>query len=232
MPQRAAGPLFPTHYTGLLEMLMQAAASHVAQWKYRTTHQPSQFISASFSFAYALFEARRWNAHHMCTDTQISVIDTAAITSDAWLATELVGTRRSHAAFFARRAEEVLVYRHIPYRAGVSFPRLSAALDVACALADAAANPANNTTQEVVAFLEHSIAHSIEMLRDILPASMRYYDPQTHTDAVDAITRLAVLLFWWPKWITGVDPVAYPYWLQSVRDMVLAQLRADKAEFM
>ncbi|KAJ7491915.1 hypothetical protein FB451DRAFT_511312 [Mycena latifolia] len=238
-------------FTGSPDDLKNAASAHVTQWKDGTAHVPSPFVSASCSIAYALFEAHRWNAYHGCADAQISVIDTSQITSDAWLATELVGAYSTHAAFFARWSEEVLVYQRIPFGAVVVTAPLSSFLDllprwcddikpqiqfrqlrsteeVACALADAAAIPANNTPAQEVELLMQSVEQSIELLRNILPPSMTQFDPHTHAEAVDAIARLALVFVWWPKWITGVDPVAYPGFLQWARNAVRGQLQIEK----
>ncbi|KAJ7696435.1 hypothetical protein B0H17DRAFT_398336 [Mycena rosella] len=239
------------HFTGSLDALAATASAHITQWKDKTAPLRSPFISASFSVAYVLFEAHRWNAHHGCTDTQISIIDTAQITSDAWLATELVGAYWTDAAFFARWAEEVLVYHHIPIGAIVATLPLSSFLDflprwcddivphirsrqlrstekVAYALASAAANPANDTDGDLVP--RQYVQGSIQVLRHTLPASMVIFDPHTHADAVDAIARLAAVFVWWPKWITGVNPAAYPAVLERARNVVLLQLEVDKLD--
>ncbi|KAJ7491924.1 hypothetical protein FB451DRAFT_511504 [Mycena latifolia] len=112
------------HYVGPRADLVRMASAHINQWKDRTEHLPSPFVSVSCSFAYALFEARRWNARYWCNNTQITVIDATKITGDAWTATELVGAwslspdpvvrANKTDTFFGRWAEEVLVYGCIP----------------------------------------------------------------------------------------------------------------------
>ncbi|KAJ7491935.1 hypothetical protein FB451DRAFT_1388384 [Mycena latifolia] len=218
------------HFTASSEDLKCIASAHITQWRDRTTHLPSPLISASFSIAYALFEAQRWNMHHCCSDTQISIIDTAKITSDAWLATEL----------------EVLVYQHIPFGAVVitaplnnfldllprwcddikpqlRFRQLRSTEEVACALIKAAANPAHDEDFEL---LMHSAFQSIQLFHHVLPASVAEFN--SHTDVVDAIARFAALFAWWPKWITGVDPVEYPDCLQKIRCAVLRKLSVEE----
>ncbi|KAJ7251357.1 hypothetical protein C8J57DRAFT_1520699 [Mycena rebaudengoi] len=97
--------------------LVRDAYSHVLQWKYPGAD--SFFVSASFSIAYALHEAGRRNAATGSTNTQISVIDTSRIGVPALLATQLVGASDNEAAFFARRAQEILVCALIPETAVV-----------------------------------------------------------------------------------------------------------------
>ncbi|KAJ6527267.1 hypothetical protein DFH09DRAFT_1414541 [Mycena vulgaris] len=234
-----------THYGGPDADLGRRASAHITQWKDRTESAPSPFISASFSIAYALFEARRWNARYWCNNTQISVIDTKKITSDAWIATELVGAWYNTDMFFARWSEEALVYGCIPQDAVVvtapletffaCLPRwcsdvtvqirsrkiLRSTEAVAGELAEAAENPANNTPDEQAQLLEQSVNRSIHMLRGILPP-MRTYNKHIHADAVDKIARLAAIFCWWPKWITRTDPLAYPSLLKTVEEEVLA----------
>jgi hypothetical protein len=239
------------HYTEQFEDLVDLAVTHVTQWKNKTSRLPSPFVSASFSLAYALFEACRWNERYRCTDTQISIIDTANIKSDTCLATELVGATWTEAGFFARRAQEVLIYQFIPCDAVVATMSLDALLDclppwsdevkprilrretcttygVAYALVEAARPPANHTPEVEVAVLIPSIERSIQMLRHTLPPSMKNFDPSAHADAIDQIARLASLFCWWSKWLAGVDPAAYPPLLQWVRDAVVQRLRGRK----
>ncbi|KAJ7698879.1 hypothetical protein B0H17DRAFT_1129437 [Mycena rosella] len=220
-------------------------SAHLTQWKDGTAPLCSPFISASFSIAYALFKAHRWNAHHKCTDTQISIIDTAQLTSDAWLAIELVGACAAHTAFNFARWAEVLVYQHIPFGtvvATVPLPifldallrwysarRLRSTEEVARALAGAAADPANNTqaAEDVLQLL--AVTQSVRLLRHTLPTSMLTFDAHTHADAVDAIARLALVFVWWPKWVTEVDPITYPALLQSARGAISWQLQVLRA---
>ncbi|KAJ7504180.1 hypothetical protein B0H11DRAFT_1981112 [Mycena galericulata] len=243
-------------YTGPRSALCSAASTHVTQWKERTSHLPSSFLSASFSFPYALFEATRWNAHHRCTDTHISVIDTARITTSAWLATELVGADGHDAAFFARAALEVLFYEHIPYGAVVVTAPLSSFLDglprwcddiksdiqtrqlcstksVARALAHAAAAHNNNpdeedSDEEEDELVMQSVERSIEMLRNTPHPSIVHYDRDMPEDAVEAIVLLATMFVWWPKWITCVGPAEYGKYYRRVRREVLDELRRLK----
>lgn len=202
----------------------------------RRDDEPTPFISTTFSLAYALFAAGRFNARHGCTDTQISIIDTAKMNTSAWLATELVGASWTDAAFFAGSAQEVLVYRRILVDAVVATVALDEFLDclprwcgdvgyqiqryqlhsteaAVHALADAAFLPASNMAEEESALEVQSVKRSIWILRSTLPPSMADCDLDTHADAVDAIARLAALFVWWPKWITAIDPVAYPLFL-------------------
>ncbi|KAJ7509910.1 hypothetical protein B0H11DRAFT_1261105 [Mycena galericulata] len=245
-PRIVSEPTFFMGFTGHRDDLEEHASAHVLQWQWKVWRDgqnpflPSCFVSASFSFAYALHEAGRWNTFHGCTDTQISVIDTWALGAPAraWLATEFVGATGVQAAFFARWAEEVLVFGFIPHTAIVltaplntllaCLPRWCAAIapdirtckhrstqDAALALAAAAAEPGNNTQAERDALAAQSVARSIALLQDI---------PPTQPDRVDTIARFAALLCWWPRWITGTDPVAYPALLRSVEERVRAQL--------
>jgi hypothetical protein len=228
------------HFRGRLSDLIRAASRHITQWKYKTTDLPSPFVSASFSMAYVLFEAHRWNRYHRCTSTQISVIDTSQLTGDVWLATELVGASRTDAAYFARSAQEVLVYRYIPFNAVVvtmsvygllaCLPRwcddiplhlLRSTQQVVNALTEAADCPEHNTLNEDFALRVQSVEHSILLLRDTLPEE---FDPDTHTDQLDAIARLAAVFMWWPKWITGFDPVVYRRVFLSARKEAALQL--------
>ncbi|KAJ7504184.1 hypothetical protein B0H11DRAFT_507274 [Mycena galericulata] len=220
-----------------------AAFSHVTQWRDGTTHSPTPFVSATFSLAHALFEAGRLNARHRCTDTLISIIDTAKIPNTAWLATEFVGTSGSDAAFFARAAQEVLVYDCIPFESVVVTLQLDDFLqclprwcdnvghqirwnqfrsteDVVHALAYAASLPANNTLGEDSALMMQSVDQSIRMLKKTLPAFMADYDRAVHANAVDEIARLAALFAWWPRWITGVDPTEYHFYLQRASNAI------------
>ncbi|KAJ7781883.1 hypothetical protein DFH07DRAFT_791891 [Mycena maculata] len=224
-------------------LLISAARRHVAQWQDSTWDLPSSFLSASFSLPYALFEAHRWNRYHGCTDTLISIIDTTKINSDAWLATQLIGSTQSRAAWFARSALEVIVYERIPESAIVATAPVGAFLDglprwcekaeirsgihaskgeVATSLGYSARR--NKTPEHECELVLHSVAQSIQMLRSRLPASMADYDPITHADAVDAIVRVATMFVWWTQWITWADPAAYPAYLQRVRAVVLQAL--------
>ncbi|KAJ7509893.1 hypothetical protein B0H11DRAFT_2216763 [Mycena galericulata] len=199
-----------------------AAFSHVTQWRDGTTHSPTPFVSATFSLAHAF------------------IIDTAKIPNTAWLATEFVGTSGSDAAFFARAAQEVLVYECIPFEAVVvpmalddflqCLPRWCANIgrqirwnqfrsteDVVEALAHAASLPANNAPGEESTLVMQSVEQSIRMLQRTLPASMADYDRVIHANMVDEIARLAALFVWWPRWITGTDPITYLFYLQRAR---------------
>ncbi|KAJ6514926.1 hypothetical protein C8R47DRAFT_496473 [Mycena vitilis] len=234
------------HFTGQFN-LKKAAEAHVTQWKNRTSYRHSQFLSASFSLAYALFEARRWNERYRCTDTQISIIDPAAIQSDAWLATQLVGANNHDAAYFARWAQEVLILHCIPAAAVVVTMSLDVLLDcippwsdevkprirsrelnsthwVADALAEAARNHADHNPEGEVVVMMQSIEQSIRLLRHTLPSSMKNFDPSMHTRTIDSVARLATLFCWWSKWLIGAPPDAYPPLLQWVRDAVVEQL--------
>ncbi|KAJ7696422.1 hypothetical protein B0H17DRAFT_1130843 [Mycena rosella] len=145
-----------------------------------------------------------------------------------------------------------LVYQHIPFGAVVATVPLPTFLDallcwcddvitqiqpgdlrsteeVARALASAAADPANNTqaAEDVLQLL--AVTQSVQLLRHTLPASMLTFDAHTHADAVDAIARLALVFVWWTKWITEVDPIAYPALLQSACSAVSWQLQVLRA---
>ncbi|KAJ6514924.1 hypothetical protein C8R47DRAFT_1275801 [Mycena vitilis] len=213
----------------------------------RTSHLPSPFVSASHSLPYALFEARRWNELYRRTNTQISIVNTAKISSDAWLATELVGADFHPAAYFARCAQEVLVCWYIPSGAVVATMSLDGLLDclprwcndialrigqfrelrstkhVAWALADAAIKPMNNTAEVEGAMIIHSVERSIWLLRTTLLSSTEDFDPATHKDEIER--RLATFFCWRTEWITDM---AYPLllrWVQEALGHILRFLR-------
>ncbi|KAJ7509890.1 hypothetical protein B0H11DRAFT_1961410 [Mycena galericulata] len=240
-------------YTGSLGALCDAATVHVTQWKYKTWNLPSMFLSATFSIAHALREARRWNVYHRTDTTQISVIYAPAIGTNKWLATELVGASGTPATWFARSALEVLIYQRIPFgsiivtaplasflaclpgwcdevKRGILSGDLKATEHIVNVLAFEAGLPANNTPAEEHLLVMQSVERCIGMLRDKLPASMADYDYNTHEDVVDAIVLLATFFVWWPKWIIRVEPAAYPAHLKRVRNAVIRRLRHSKMD--
>ncbi|KAJ7716137.1 hypothetical protein B0H16DRAFT_1614508, partial [Mycena metata] len=174
-----------------------------------TRDQPSQFISASFSLAYALFETRRWNAFHWCNTTQISVIDPSKIPAD-------IDT------FFARWAQEALVYGHIPHEAIIftgdlevflgCLPRwcnrnyVGSTEQMVTVLSAAARDPDNDTAEQQRVLLNHSVERSIKLLRR------------------NKISRFAIIWCWWPKWITSQNPAEYLPLFEAVRGRVIEQL--------
>ncbi|KAJ7931683.1 hypothetical protein B0H13DRAFT_1857662 [Mycena leptocephala] len=236
---------YNAHYTGRDPLqLKRCASAHITQWKDGTESMPSVFISTSFSLAYALFEARRWNARYGCTTTQISVIDPLKIPSDKWLGTELIGAWWETPSFFARWAEEALIYGHIPHEAIVFTASLETFLsllprwcgdiipqirryevrsseNMVQVLASAAEDPANNTVEKQEELLVDSVRQSITLLGHLLPSQMQNYNVNIHADAVDKISRFAAIFCWWPEWITSTDPSAYPNLLGTVREKVL-----------
>jgi hypothetical protein len=234
--------------------LVRDAYSHVLQWKYPGAD--SFFVSASFSIAYALHEAGRRNAATGSTNTQISVIDTSRIGVPALLATQLVGASDNEAAFFARRAQEILVCALIPETAVVFtapldiflhfLPRwcdhlkpairhhgYSSTEDCAYALANAALNPANDSPEEHAVLLRQSVARSLLILQDMLP------ETDQHEPDAEAVARFAAIFCWWPRWIINTDPTTYHALLMQVRWEVdttrtqasLAKLGSMCAEF-
>ncbi|KAJ7180859.1 hypothetical protein C8R46DRAFT_1070776, partial [Mycena filopes] len=221
--------------------LQTAAHAHVPQWKYGTSDLSSPFLSASYSLAYALFEARRWNIRHRCTDTQISIIDTAEIPSDMWLATELVGATCSHAAWFARAAEELLIYHRIPCRAVVvtlSLDELWDFLPGWCAdikprvcgrYITSTSNMVSallvaydhNKSDAQAAVMEQSVPRSLDLL---LRLNVNLSSSEDVDYAVDKLAGVAAIFCWWTSWIKNVDPSAYPPMLERVRATVVHRL--------
>ncbi|KAJ7833127.1 hypothetical protein B0H14DRAFT_3462926 [Mycena olivaceomarginata] len=209
------------YHSGSREQLAELAASHITQYKDGTWREPTKFISGSYSLAYVLFEALRrqrnaWNRSGK-SEILISIIDLAEVPNDKWLATELVGAYWTHAAFFARWAQEVLIYGHIPSRAVVAtmsvnsffdcLPRwcqsiredihshsLKSTEDVVDQLKILAKE--NNMLEEEDVLLVHSIESSLATLRN----------PSASEDAIDRVSRFAAIFCWWPKWIMGTDP--------------------------
>ncbi|KAJ7117715.1 hypothetical protein C8R44DRAFT_791314 [Mycena epipterygia] len=249
----------PINYTGpSLEALQRIAAAHITQYNDGTWCMPTDFISASYSLPYVLFECqRRAVVQHWLPpdDIWISVIDTAKIPSDAWLGTELVGAYWTKAAFFARWAQEVLVYGWIPNDAIVVTVPAQRIFDcvrpwcgeiknriqkddlwstevVAAALTELAREYVDGTEEaeeEQAALFAQSVEQSIAVLRNTLPTSMDTFTTRIHADAVDTIARLAAMFCWWPKWITGTNPDVYPDLLEQIRQEVLGRLRSERA---
>ncbi|KAJ7800295.1 hypothetical protein B0H14DRAFT_3490803 [Mycena olivaceomarginata] len=210
-------------------------ASHITQYKDGTWREPTKFISGSYSLAYVLFEALRrqrnaWNRSGK-SEILISIIDLAEVPNDKWLATELVGAYWTHAAFFARWAQEVLIYGHIPSCAVVAtmsvnsffdcLPRwcqsirkdihshsLKSTEDVVDQLKILAKE--NNMLEEEDVLLVHSIESSLATLRN----------QSASEDAIDRVSRFAAIFCWWPKWIMGTDPSAYSPLLEDIRGKV------------
>ncbi|KAJ6581793.1 hypothetical protein B0H19DRAFT_1116505 [Mycena capillaripes] len=216
------------------EELESLAAAHITQYKDKTWNAPTKFISGSYSLAYVLFEAlrRRFQNRNRPGDFEIliSIIDLAEIPNDKWLATELVGAYWRDAAFFARWAQEVLVYGHIPHRAVVAtmsvnnffdcLPRwcniredikpgslwsTEAVVDRLKILAKE-----NVTSEEEDALLIHSVESSLATLGNL----------STSAEAIESVSRFAAIFCWWPKWIIGTDPSEYSALLERVREKV------------
>nr|GAT47369.1 predicted protein [Mycena chlorophos] len=220
--------------------LAAAASEHITQWV-DGTHPSlrSKFVSGSFSLPYTLFEARRWNHVFHCDTTLISVIDPMKIPGDAWLGAQLVGVHGSNKdARFARWAQEVLVYGHIPYDAVV----FTAPLDTYCysllppwcnpvidlvisrtlksteAVVDAFCDLARRCTPEDERKLvDHVVAQSVKELQE-----GRFND---HNASADEVAWLAAFFAWWPRRMRGVHPQEFLDLKFAVRKKVGETLR-------
>jgi hypothetical protein len=62
-------------------------------------------------------------------------------------------------------------------------------------------------------------------LRNPLPKNMAEFDNIPHGDAISAF---AAIFCWWPKWITGTDPTAYPALMDRVEQATRIKLWAVK----
>ncbi|KAJ7698901.1 hypothetical protein B0H17DRAFT_1196491 [Mycena rosella] len=225
--------------------------------KFEPDHTYQGFISNAANWP--LFRVSRGKGYGAPSSRGIFATAVAArkITSDVWLGTELVGAYDSKAALFARRAQEVLVYKAIPSDALVvtltmedffgclpgwcegintqiadgSLPSTEA---VVRALAELARDFDNNLEEEWEKLATQSVQRGIAMLRSqILPISMGSFDEHTtHADAVHRIARLAAIFCWWPKWITGTDPLEYPALLERVEKRVLKQLKSEREDVL
>ncbi|KAJ7781879.1 hypothetical protein DFH07DRAFT_764887 [Mycena maculata] len=192
--------------------------AHVNQWINQTGHQPSSFLSTSFSFAYALFEVNQWNMFHNCNNTQISAMEVLIFECIPYSAVVVTAPLATFLAGLPRWCDDV--------KARILSGQLHSTEEVAVALRAAAA--ANNTPQQEGALVLRSITHSVQMLWTQLPASMVNYDRNTHAAAVNAMACLATMFVWWPKWITSVNPATYLACSQQVRAAFLQELRLEK----
>ncbi|KAK7048469.1 hypothetical protein R3P38DRAFT_1866700 [Favolaschia claudopus] len=233
----------PLRFTGSGEQLRDLAAKHINQYKYPgRDRSASPFVSGSYSLAYTLFESRRRAAYHGTINPYlpyISIIDSKKLGPDVWLGTEIVGAWYEDESFFARWAEEVLVYRQIPASAIVC----TLSLDILCSLlppwcdglkdnikltslwsteavGDALRNLSsnNNTPGDEEALLEKAVKESMALLR-LLPNSLAESDANT-PHIVDFVARFAAIFCWWPKWTADTDPNEYPAMLERIRCMV------------
>ncbi|KAJ7019798.1 hypothetical protein C8F04DRAFT_1146704 [Mycena alexandri] len=229
-------------YIGSGEELRRLASAHITQYKDGTWRQPTSFISASYSLPYTLFEAQRrtlqsWSRPHG-SEILISIIDTTAIpNSDIWLGTELVGAYGPpHAAYFARWAQEVLVYRFIPRAAVVATMSVGSFLDCLprwCSDIKHSIEPnCLWSTESVVGHLralarcKHTLEEQEELLAQSVERSLATLRlPFTSEEAVDSVSRLAAIFYWWPRWIVRTDPSVYTALLERVRQRVRERLK-------
>ncbi|KAF7365085.1 hypothetical protein MVEN_00379800 [Mycena venus] len=248
-----AGVLSDTRYYGDAAKLRKIAYNHIMQWKDRTWMQPTHFVSASYSLPYVLFEARRQELRDPTYQPHISIIDSRKLGGDAWLGTELVGAWFETAAFFTRRAEEVLVYKHIHPDAVVATIPLNNFFNYlpkwcgggrfkdqihgnnlwsteAVAYEMRRLAEENNTVEAEDALVKKSVKQSVRELGHILPERMEDFDETTHADVVKTIAGFAAIFCWWPNWIMGSDPSAYPALRRRVHKKLLEELQTRKAE--
>ncbi|KAJ7656240.1 hypothetical protein DFH06DRAFT_468326 [Mycena polygramma] len=215
--------------------LAEVAAAHINQLKHKTWGQPTEFVSCSYSLPYVLFEASRrnsilWNRPDN-SEILISIIDLWEIPSDKWLGTELVGAYWKQAPFFSRWAQEVLVFGHIPLAAVTATMSMDSFFDClprwcsgvrgdirqGCLWSTEAVvhhlkilAMDNDTPEERKALLIQSVERSIPAL----------HIPSTSADPIDRTSQLAAIFCWWPRWITGTDPTAYPALFRTVHEKV------------
>ncbi|KAJ6508631.1 hypothetical protein C8R45DRAFT_968058 [Mycena sanguinolenta] len=242
-------PPIDAQYPGDYIVLRKMASKHITQYKDHTWTQPTDFVSGSYSLPYVLFETRRRNLRDPGNRMHISVIDSWKLTADAWLGTELVGAWWNRDTFFARWAEEVLVYKHVPHHAVVitrpaddffrflphwcSGPEFRQ--EIGRWSTRAVANHIRGlveqayTSQAKRLLIESSVARSTILLKTVLPPDMEHFDECTHAEAVDTIARFAAIFCWWPEWITGTDPDKYPELLEQITETLLEKLRERKA---
>ncbi|KAJ7180851.1 hypothetical protein C8R46DRAFT_1070768 [Mycena filopes] len=229
---------------GSREELQRLAAAHITQYKDGTWGQPTDFISASYSLPYTLFEAhrrasQRWNRPPE-SEVLISVIDTKLIPNDnLWLGTELVGAHGpGHASFFARWAQEVLVYGLIPRAAIVSTMSLPSFLDCLprwCSDIKDSINPSCLWSTESVtghlralARCKHTLEAQDELLAQAVECGLATLRPKSaDAEAVDSVARFAAIFCWWPRWIVRTDPSAYAALLECIRQRVRERLQID-----
>ncbi|KAJ7066443.1 hypothetical protein C8F01DRAFT_701812 [Mycena amicta] len=236
------------HHQETATELSAAAAGHITQWLDGTSASlQSQFVSASFSLAYALFEAQRWNAVFRCETTHISVIDPTKIPSDIWLGTQLVGadSRGGKAPGFARWAQEVLVYAHIPSKAVVFtapletynnslLPKLcdpvtelirSRTLNSTEAVADALFDIACSfNAEEERALIGHAVEESLRAFNE------GRFNSRNSASPSEQVAWLAAFFCWWPKRMRRVHPEEFLDLRDAVRQRVnrVFQVESDR----
>ncbi|KAF7309938.1 hypothetical protein MIND_00366300 [Mycena indigotica] len=224
------------------------ASAHITQWNDGTySSLQSQFISASFSLAYALFEGHRWDDLFRCQSTQISVIDPTKIPGDAWLATELIGVEGSpanRAPRFARWAQEVLVYVNIPDEAVVFTAPVETyyhtLLPEWCdPVTDLIASRTLKSTEAVVDALG-DVARSCTAERErklvdyVVEKCVEAFDQGTfnkHNNSPHNVVWLAALFCWWPKRMRRVHPREFAELKDLVRRKVESQLKIEVTVF-